>query len=396
MASEKLRVGVIGVGAIATDEVHGHIPNYLNIPEVELVALSDVNGRRARYVADRFGIPQVYTHFRDMLRNNDIDAVSICTPNYLHAAIAVGCLESGVHVLVEKPMALTSEGAEKMVATAREHDRILFVGMNNRFRNDVRALKLMVAQDAIGDVYNVKAGWLRLGTQAQLSSWFTSKAQAGGGPLWDIGLVMLDLALWMLDFPEPESVFGTLHTGLSEPGSEQVSGLVAPEQESPYPIEDAATAHIRFKCGAALNLEVSWVSQLGKADDIYIRLNGTRGAAELRNPDSDDIQALRVRGELFGTRMELEPEIAEESSAPSHQRELQHFVDVCLGREQPVVTPEQGLMGVKMVEGIYRSAASGELVRFDKPLEIDVSTNGTAARDDQPADHEQEPAVASQ
>jgi len=170
--------------------------------------------------------------------------------------------------------------------------------------------------------YYLKTGWLRGTNATELSSWFTSKAQAGGGPLWDIGLVMLDLGLWMLDFPQPESVMGAIFTGIAEPEDEDVSALVAPMQESPYPVEDAATALVRFKDGTALMLEVSWVSQLGKQDDIYMRLEGRRGAAELHNPGSGRSQkVLCVRGELFGTRMELEPEIPE-SPISSHLLEL--------------------------------------------------------------------------
>lgn len=375
MAEKKLRVGIIGVGAIATDEVHGHIPNYLRIPEVEVVALSDVNGRRARYVADRFNIPYVFTHYRDMLAHTELDAVSICTPNYLHAAIAVGCLENGVHVLVEKPMALTAADAQRMVEAARKNNRVLFVGMNNRFRDDVRALKLMVSQGAIGDVYSVWAGWLRPTPHPQLKGWFTSKAQAGGGPLWDTGIVMLDLALWMLDFPEPESVFGVLFSGLSKETAEEGNALIAPMEESPYPVEDAATALIRFKNGAAIRLDVSWTSRLKKTDDIYLCLDGTRGAAELRNP-VDSRKTLRVQGELFGTRMDLEPHI-EENDEPSHLRELQHFVDVCLGREAPLITPEEGLKGVQLVEAIYRSATRSTLICFEDETDRGNGQEGT-------------------
>ncbi|MDQ7030253.1 MAG: Gfo/Idh/MocA family oxidoreductase [Ardenticatenia bacterium] len=363
MSTRKLRVGVIGVGAIATDDVHGHIPNYLRIPDVEVVALSDVNGRRARYVADKFDIPHVFTHYRDMLAHTELDAVSICTPNYLHAAIAVGCLQNGVHVLVEKPMALTAADARRMVEAAWAANRTLFVGMNNRFRNDVRALKLMVSQGAIGDVYHVRASWLRATRHPQMASWFTSKAQAGGGPLWDTGIVMLDLALWMLDFPRPETVFGVLFTGLSDVTDEEPGALIAPMEPSPYPVEDAATALIRFATGAAIGLNVSWVSRLEDVDEISLCLEGTRGAAELRNPVGGR-KVLRVRGELFGTRMNLEPHIVE-NEEPSHLRELQHFVDVCLGREAPLVTPEEGLVGVQIIEAIYRSAAGATLVRLD-------------------------------
>jgi predicted dehydrogenase len=372
----RLRVGVIGVGAIATDEVHGHIPNYLRMPDVELVALSDVNGRRARHVADCFGIPHVYTHYRDMLAREGLDAVSICTPNYLHSAIAIGCLQAGVHVLVEKPMALTSASAARMVGAARASGKHLFAGMNNRFRDDARALKLMVANGALGSVYSVRAGWLRRCGASEMTSWFTSKAQAGGGPLWDIGLVMLDLALWMLDFPLPESVYGTIFSGiLQDPAAAGGDALLGPEERSPYPVEDAASALIRFKNGSALMLEVSWASMLGEGDEIFLRLDGTHGAAELRNPSATQPNPLRIHGELFGTRMDLAPSI-QESNTPSHVRELQHFVDVCLGREAPLVTPEQALMGVQLIEAIYRSASERRAVSFDEPEPAPGVKNG--------------------
>lgn len=383
---KRLRVGVIGVGAIATDEVHGHIPNYLRVPDVDLVALSDVNGRRARYVADRFEIPQVYTHYRDMLARAELDAVSICTPNYLHAPMAIGSLQAGAHVLVEKPMALTSASARAMQEAARQSGRQLFVGMNNRFRDDTRALKLMVANGALGRVYSAKAGWLRRRGSEGMSTWFTSKAQAGGGPLWDIGLVMLDLALWMLDFPEAEAVAGTIFESLVEdPHADAAIG--GPIECSPYPIEDAANALVRFKNGSALALEVSWASMIGVADDIFLRLDGTQGAAELHNPNMTQKDSLRIHGELFGTRMELAPGIPE-SDISSHQREIQHFVDVCLGREAPLVTPAQALVSVQIIEAVYRSAALGRMVRLDELAEEPTHENAapTGANGYQPDD----------
>lgn len=389
--SRRFRVGVIGVGAIATDEVHGHIPNYLHIPEVELVALSDVNGRRARHIADRFDIPQVYTHYRDMLAHANLDAVSICTPNYLHAAIAIGCLQAGVHVLVEKPMALTGEGARRMVEAAQASDKHLFIGMNNRFRDDTRALKLMVASGALGRVYSAKANWLRRRHSQEMTTWFTSKAQAGGGPLWDIGLVMLDLALWMLDFPEPLTVAGALFDRVL-PASDVTEGyaLLGPDTPSPYPVEDAANALIRFRNGSALSLEVSWASMIGETDEIFLRLDGTSGAGELRNPDSGATDPLRIHGELFGTRMALTPKI-QRSDVPSHQRELQHFIDVCLGREAPVVTPQQALMGVQLIEAIYRSAAEERMVHLSEQVgspapAVNGSANGHHPESDEAID----------
>lgn len=358
----KLRVGVIGVGAIATDKVNGHIPNYIKIPDVELVAISDVNGRRAQHVAHRFDIPQVYTNYRDMLAYADLDAVSIAVPNYLHAALAIGSLTSGVHVLVEKPMALTAKGANKMIQAAQENDKVLFVGMNNRFRDDTRALKLMVHQGALGEVYYAKAGWLRRAGVHSSSSWFTSKAQVGGGPLWDTGLVMLDLSLWMLGFPKVNSVSGVIHHAQDEAAT-----LLTPFEESPYPVEDSASALIRFEDDTSLLLEVSTNSMLNVNDDIYLRLDGTTGGAELHNPESGRGDVLRVHGELFGTQMEFAP-VLPTSTIPSHGRQLQHFVDVCLGREELMMTPEEGFEGVQIIEAIYHSAQAGKAIELPLPL----------------------------
>lgn len=356
----KLRIGVIGVGAIAADEQHGHIPNYLALPDVEVVAVSDINGRRAQFIADRYDIPHVYTHYREMLAGGEIDAVSIAVPSYLHAAIAVGCLQKGVHVLVEKPMALHASDARRMIEAANASGKQLFVGMNNRFRDDTRALKLMVQTGALGDVYAAKAGWLRRSGELSGTSWFTSKAQAGGGPLWDTGLVMLDLALWMLGFPTVESVSGVVHCPLPDPDSVEDEM----RQESPYPVEDSATALIRFEGSRSLLLEVSTSSMLGVSDDIYMRLDGTKGGAELHNPEGRaNTDVLRVHGDLFGTPMEFAP-VLPESKVTSHRRELKHFVDVCLGREEPTVIPEQGLVGVEIIEAIYRSAQLSRAVEM--------------------------------
>ena len=365
----KLRVGVIGVGAIATDQEHGHIPNYLQIPDVELVAISDVNGRRAQHVADRFDIPHVFTHFRDMLKHMNLDAVSITVPNFLHATLAIGCLEMGVNVLVEKPMALTARGANLMMQTAKKHNKVLFVGMNNRFRNDIRALKLMVQQGALGEVYYMKAGWLRRNALPSTSSWFTSKTQAGGGPLWDTGLVMLDLSLWMLGFPKVKSVSGTVHGA-----SGDAPVLLGPGVESPYPVENSASALIRFENSRSLLLEVSTANMLNVNDDIYLRLDGTLGAAELHNPESARGELLRINGELFGTQMEFAP-VLPESALPSHRLELQHFVDVCLGREAPIVTPEETFEGVQIIEAIYRSAQAEKAIELPLPLEEEESSD---------------------
>lgn len=354
----KLRVGVIGVGAMATDDVHGHIPNYLKIPDVEVVAISDVNGARAQRVAHRFDISEVFIDYRRMLVQADLDAVSITAPNYLHATLAIGCLEHGVHVLVEKPMALRAQDARIMTETAKKHQKVLFVGMNNRFRDDTRSLKMMVQQGALGEVYYAKAGWLRRAKSLRTSSWFTSKAQAGSGPLWDIGLVMLDLSLWMLGFPKVKSVSGVVHRA-----GKEMPMLLTPLDKLYSKVENSVNALIRFEKGGALLLEMSTASMLGADDDIYLRLDGTSGGAELHNPESCDGNVLRVHGELFGTSMEFVP-ILPVSKQPSHYHQLKHFVDVCLGRQAPIITPSQGLEGIQIIEAIYRSAEAEQAIEL--------------------------------
>src|SRR4051794_8316733 len=196
-----LRVGVIGAG-VGT----AHILGYNQLPGVEVRALADLNDERLQQVAAKYGVPETYHAYEELLAQPEIDAVSICLPNVLHAPVTIAALRAGKHVLVEKPLARTVAEGQAMLTTAQETGRILMVAFNQRYRSDMQWLKQYVDTGALGRIYYAKAHWMRRSGIPRLGSWFVSQAQAGGGPLIDLGVHVLDMALYLMGEPQPESV----------------------------------------------------------------------------------------------------------------------------------------------------------------------------------------------
>ena len=152
---------------------------------------------RRKRIKEQFGFKAWYDDFNEMLKKSDVDAVDICTPNYLHAPMAIAALRSGRDVMCEKPMARNAEEAQQMVDAADEHERILMVAMNNRFREDAQMLQKFVGGNELGDIKIIKAGWLRRATDWKDRAWFTERGKAGGGALLDLGTPLVDLSMWI-------------------------------------------------------------------------------------------------------------------------------------------------------------------------------------------------------
>ena len=209
-----LRAGIIGCGGIAQE---GHIPGLL-AAGVEIGAVCDANVARVQEVGERFAVASVYADYVELLARADLDLVTIGLPNALHAPVAVAALEAGKHVLCEKPMSVDSAGAEAMVAAARASGRLLSVNQHMRFDRTTLALRDAVASRALGEVYLADVRMTRQNGIPGYGSWFTSRDLAGQGALFDIGVHMLDLALFVLGFPEVVAVKGYLGAHLGESG----------------------------------------------------------------------------------------------------------------------------------------------------------------------------------
>ncbi len=333
---EKVRVAIIGAGGIAQV---AHIPVWKKLENVELVAVCDTVKARAKAVAEKYKIPQFFTRDEDLLKRDDIDAVDICVPTNLHERLTIDALSAGKHVVVEKPMSRTVEEGEKMVRASRQHKRQFMVAMNVRFRYDAANLKSFVAGGELGEVFYAKAGWLRRQKKWTEHAWLFQKKFSGGGVLMDLGVQMLDMALWLLGNVKAKSVKANTYSHVAK-----------------LDVEDTAVALVHFENGVTLNLEASWTF-LREEDLFYANLLGTRGDAQL-NP-------LRVTKELHGNLVNLTPSKAETPTnlyKNSYENELRHFI-TCLRDGAPMLsTGEESLERMRIIAAMYESAHRGKEV----------------------------------
>jgi len=309
------RAGIIGAGFIA---VRGHIPAYQRLPNVRLEAICDVDGQRAANVAAQFGIPRVFTDYRTMLHEANLDLVSVCGPNVLHAPMTIAALEAGCHVICEKPMAVTPAQAEAMVAAAERTGRGLTVGLHLRYEPHTVVLKALAEAGVLGHVYYARATmWRRSGIPGY-GSWFTNRDLAGAGTVMDIGVHVLDLTLHILGFPQPLAVsaitgayFGPRREGLGWWGSDIVG-----EGPARCDVEDNAVAFIRLADGAALTLEVSWASHV-RPEERYQFL-GTEGGADIAPEMYGRERRLHVYRQEYGQAVDITPELPQYSNIVPH------------------------------------------------------------------------------
>ncbi len=358
--TKTLRAGVIGAGAIST---RSHIPAYQAAGDVNVVAVCDVKKERAASVAKELEIPASYGDYRDMLANEDLDLVSVCIPNALHAQAAIDAMRAGAHVLCEKPMAVAYADAREMVAVSQETGKSLTIGHHMRYQPATRAAKDLVMQGRLGNVYYAKASYLRRSGIPGYGSWFTNKDLAGGGALMDIGCHMLDLVLWLMGYPKPVSVtastyaeFGPKAKGLGGWGADHFG------PGARFDVDDLSTAFVRFENGATLLLEASWATQgtQGQRYQVY----GTEGGLE-------------YNADLFGTETPLhcfgedadglteEAVDLPEATTVGHQALLNAWLEAVRAGKQPVIRAEQGAVVVQIIEAAYKSAKTGSQVTLD-------------------------------
>ncbi len=343
--SRRLRVGVIGAGSIASGV---HIPNYKRHEDrVELAAVADVNRAKAEACAARFGISGVYDSYEAMLREAQLDAVSICTPNKFHASAAIAALEAGCHVLCEKPPAMSYEEALRMEQAAQRCNRLLTYGFHYRYAEEVQVLRRYIEAGELGEVYMAKVTAVR---RRGIPAWgvFTSKELQGGGALCDIGVHMLDTALYLMGYPEVDRVMASTYQKLgNRPG-------VGDWDWEQFSVEDLAVGMIVFKNGASLLLETAFAVNVGPDKTMQVSLAGDQGGA--------DVFPLKLYQEKHGTLVDVQP-VGLKAGKP-RDAELAAFVDSCLGGPPPLSHAAEGTALQRIVEELYRSAELGEAIRL--------------------------------
>lgn len=346
----KLGVAVIGVGVGV-----GHIRDYLECKDANLLAICDQDPARLADAARRFGVATTYTDHHELLKHPGLQAVSIALPNFLHAPIALDCLNAGKHVLCEKPLALNAQQAAAMVATARRKGLTLMVNFNYRFGEAAWMIHNAIEAGDLGNIYYARTGWHRNRGIPGGGNWFSNKKLSGGGGLIDLGVHRLDLALWYMGYPQPVSVSGATYGELGK--------TLAARQGQTFDVDDLAAGFIRFANGASLTIEASWAGNSEKREDQFTHIWGSKGGAVMRNVGEGYDFESRLFVEVAGTLQETRP-----LARPEGMETVRgHFVRCILAGEEVIAPGEQGAILMRILDGIYASAESGHEVRLDSP-----------------------------
>jgi len=349
--TKELRFGVLGAGQIsryACQEINRH-------PGAKVVAVSDPSAERLADFARTQGVTKTYQDNEALLADASLDCIFVATPNAFHAPLAKRALELGKHVIVEKPFATNAAEAAEVVAAAERAGKLLTVGMNQRFRPDSQRIAELVQQGALGDVYHTKAFWFRRTGIPKLGTWFGKKSLAGGGALYDIGVHLLDLALFLLGDFNPESVSGRVYTTFGNRGLGEGGWGLSDPTHPEFDVDDHATALLRFSDGKTLTLDVSWAIHQKDHDRMNVVLHGSEAGAGC------------YPGELY--RYGREKGVYEISTLGGalrypHANRFDNFIETLLGREELCVTPAQALAVQRTLDAIYESSRLGREVRL--------------------------------
>ncbi|MCL1793785.1 MAG: Gfo/Idh/MocA family oxidoreductase [Oscillospiraceae bacterium] len=340
---KKLKVGVIGLGCIS----YAHIPAYQNNPDAELHAICDKSENWLDYRAKQLKISHAYTNYKDLLKNPEIEAVSVCLPTKFHAQAAIDALNAGKHVLCEKPMAINAKEASAMCEAAQKNGKKLMISHNQRFDPDVQLMQKKMKEGFFGEIYFARIGWRRpLGILPEQDlvrengehysrNWFNEKDN-GGGVLRDLGSHLLDLTMYITDFPKLASADASCYRKFYVPGYD---GSYACDSE------DLATAHLKFETGLAIQMEVSFGSLIER-ETLFTEIYGTKGGASRRD---GKLKLIRDKSGLCEVTEVEKYDL--ESKGPQAR-----FVDAILNDTEVPVTPEQGLNVISILDEIYKSA----------------------------------------
>ena len=353
---KQVNVAIIGTGGIAG----AHIGGYKALPNVKVVAVCDIDVEKAKAYAEKHGVPadSVYEDYNEMLRRDDIDAVSVCTWNAAHAPATIAALDAGKHVICEKPMAMNTAEALAMEEAARRNNKILMIGFVRRYGNDCKIVRDFIEADAIGDIYYAKATYLR--RHGCPGRWFGDVRYSGGGPLIDLGVHVIDLSRYLMGCPKPVSVYGVTFHKLGNRPELKVAGgnpwkSTSKDSGFEFSVEDMASAMIRFDNGAVLQVECSFDANI-EQDVGNVELLGTKAGVKI----SPEIELFT---EMAGYMVNVKPAGSSKLSFDGlFESEIAHFVDCVANGTQCVSPAHDGVILMQILDAIYESGRTGHEV----------------------------------
>ena len=357
-----IKVGIIGCGGIANKK---HMPALKKVADCEMVAFCDIIPERADAAKVKFGTPdaKVYTDYKELLADPEIEVVHVCTPNRAHSFITVDALDAGKNVMCEKPMAINTEEAQKMLDAKARSGKLLSIGYQSRFRDDAVFMKQEAEAGTFGDIYYAKATALR---RRKVPTWgvFLNEYEQGGGPLIDIGTHALDLTLWIMNNYKPKYCLGSVYHKLNNDTNQGNQwGNWDPEK---FTVEDSAFGFVVMENGATIVLESSWAINMLDTREAITSVCGTLGGADM-------LQGLRINGIRNGRQYTLTPSFDAGTttlfeSTPQEntaEREERLWIEAVREGKEPLTKPEEAFVITKILEGIYTSAKTGTIYHFN-------------------------------
>ena len=357
-----VKIGIIGCGGIANGK---HMPSLKKIKNVQMVAFCDIIEERAVKAAEEYGVEgaKVYTDYKELLKDRDIEVVHVCTPNRSHAFISIDAMEAGKHVMCEKPMAKTYKEAKEMLDASERTGMKLTIGYQSRWRADSLYLKKMCEDGELGEIYYGKAIALR---RRAVPTWgvFLNEYEQGGGPLIDIGTHALDLTLWMMDNYKPKMVVGTTFEKLKN--QKDCGNAWGDWDPKKFTVEDSAFGFIVMENGATIMLESSWALNIRNPKEAITMICGTEGGADM-------FDGLNINFIKNGRQCILKPDLTAGGVAfydgagdedPS-VLEARAWLDAVVNDHEPRTKASQALVVTQILEAIYESAKTGKPVYFD-------------------------------
>lgn len=341
----KIRVAVIGCGSIAK---HRHLIEYNNNPHVEIVAVSDINEARVKETAEKYHA-KAYTSYEALLESENIDAVSVCLPNYLHAPVSIAALNAGAHVLCEKPMATSREEAEQMIEAAKRNNKKLMIGHNQRFVSSHQKARKLIEQGEVGKIYSFRTsfghggpeGWSADGAD----SWFFKKEQAFIGAMGDLGVHKADLLRYLL-------------------GEEfvEVGAFVEMNAKENIDVDDNATLILKTTSGIVGTLAASW-AYTAKEDNSTI-LYGEKATLRLEDDPEYSLIVQYNNGEVV--KYELDGIQSNEDGGQTTSYTIDHFVESILHDTNPLIDGEEGKKSLQVILGALESVETKRIISLEK------------------------------
>ena len=342
----KIKVAVIGCGTIANNS---HIPSYLENEKAEIKYFCDIIPERAEEAVKRYNCGEAIVDYMTALEDPEIEAVSVCTPNICHSTIAIAALEHGKNVLCEKPAARTYAEALLMQEAQKKYNKVLNIGVVNRFNNAVNQIKTLIEQGELGEIYHVYASFRSHRAIPGLGGDFTTKSVAGGGVLIDWGVHFLDIVMYCCGDPNPKMVSSESFSKLGNNISDYVYvGMWAgpPKLDGTYDVEESITGIVRTD-GPVISFQGAWAQNIGE-NEMYIDFMGDKGGIRLHY-GKDFVKYGVQNGMLSETKYSF-------TTRNMFQNEIDAFLDCIDSGEVLSSNIDTNIITAKLMDAIYRSA----------------------------------------